>query len=181
MHCQPLALAGLQLLTPTRYEDERGFFLETFRQQDFVQHCGNYQLVQDNLSRSKQGVLRGLHYQWQRPQGKLIRVNSGTVFDVVVDLRRSSATFGQWLGLYLHADQHQQLWVPPGFAHGFYVCSAAAEVQYKCTDYYQPGDEYCIHWQDPTLAIEWPCGDETPLLSAKDQQGILLSASLTFD
>ncbi len=180
MHCQALALPGLMLFTPKRYTDERGYFLETFRQQDFIKHCGAYQLLQDNLSRSKQGVLRGLHYQWQRPQGKLIRVNSGEVFDVVVDLRRSSPTFAQWLGLYLHADQHQQLWIPPGFAHGFYVCSAEAEVQYKCTDYYLPGDEHCIHWQEPTLAITWPCQGQQPLLSAKDQQGKLLADCPTF-
>lgn len=169
---EKLAIPDVVLLTPKVFGDERGFFMETFRQSEFEQHCGNYQFVQDNHSLSAHGILRGLHYQLEKPQGKLVRVTRGEVFDVAVDMRKSSPTFGQWVGATLSADNKQMLWVPPGFAHAFYVTSDEAEFQYKCTDYYNPGDEYCIRWDDPTLAIEWPLvnGDE-PRVSEKDNQG----------
>jgi dTDP-4-dehydrorhamnose 3,5-epimerase len=172
MEYTKLKIPDVVLLTPKVFGDERGFFMETFRQNEFEQHCGNYQFVQDNHSKSKQGILRGLHYQLEKPQGKLVRVTRGEVFDVVVDLRQSSPTFGQWVGEHLSAENKHMLWVPPGFAHAFYVISDEAEFQYKCTDYYNPGDEYCIRWDDPTLAIEWPLvNNEKPQLSAKDEQG----------
>ena len=148
MDYQPLGIPDVMLLTPRVFGDERGFFMETFRQSDFEQHCGEYTLVQDNHSKSGRGVLRGLHYQLQRPQGKLMRVTRGEVFDVAVDLRKSSPTFGQWVGVTLSEENKQLLWIPPGFAHAFYVTSDEAEFQYKCTEYYAPGDEYAIRWND---------------------------------
>ena len=173
-----LTLSDVVLLTPQVFGDDRGFFMETFRQSEFQQHCGAYTFVQDNHSKSKQGTLRGLHYQLQKPQGKLVRVTQGEVYDVVVDLRQHSATFGQWVGVDLSADNKQMLWVPPGFAHGFYVISEQAEFQYKCTDYYNPGDEYSVQWNDPTLAIKWPLNGLTPpSLSEKDSPGCALSWS----
>ena len=172
MEYTPLAIPDVVLMTPKVFGDERGFFLETFRQTEFERHCGAYTFVQDNHSKSTEGILRGLHYQLKQPQGKLVRVTRGEVFDVAVDLRKSSPTFGQWVGALLNEDNKQMLWVPPGFAHGFYVTSEEAEFQYKCTDYYAPGDEYSIRWNDPDLAIEWPI---TPLgvkLSEKDEAGL---------
>lgn len=167
----PQPLAGIILMTPKVFGDERGFFMETFRQSEFEKHCGQYTFVQDNHSKSGQGILRGLHYQQQKPQGKLIRVTQGEVYDVVVDLRQDSPTLGQWLGTWLSAENKQLLWVPPGFAHGFYVTSAEAEFQYKCTDYYAPEDEHSIHWDDPDLNIDWPLiQNEAPLVSEKDQR-----------
>ncbi|WP_062362595.1 dTDP-4-dehydrorhamnose 3,5-epimerase [Vreelandella aquamarina] len=172
MHYETLAIPGVVLLTPKVFGDERGFFMETFRQSEFEQHCGHYTFVQDNHSLSAHGILRGLHYQLAKPQGKLVRVTRGEVFDVAVDLRQSSPTFGQWVGATLSAENKQLLWVPPGFAHAFYVTSEEAEFQYKCTDYYNPGDEYCIRWDDPTLAIDWPLvGGKPPRVSEKDGQG----------
>ncbi|QEM80318.1 dTDP-4-dehydrorhamnose 3,5-epimerase [Halomonas binhaiensis] len=173
MEYQPLAIPEVVLLTPKIFGDERGFFLETFRQSEFEQHCGNYQFVQDNHSKSAQGILRGLHYQLQQPQGKLVRVTRGEVFDVAVDMRKGSPTFGQWVGALLSEENKQMLWVPPGFAHGFYVTSSdGAEFQYKCTDYYAPGDEYSLRWDDPSLAIEWPLVEgQAPQVSDKDAQG----------
>lgn len=169
---EKLAIPDVVLLTPKVFGDERGFFMETFRQSEFEQHCGNYQFVQDNHSLSAHGILRGLHYQLEKPQGKLVRVTRGEVFDVAVDLRQSSPTFGQWVGATLSAENKQLLWVPPGFAHAFYATSEEAEFQYKCTDYYNPGDEYCIRWDDPTLAIDWPLvGGTAPRVSEKDGQG----------
>lgn len=172
MEYEKLAIPDVILLTPKVFGDERGFFMESFRQSEFEQHCGNHTFVQDNHSKSAHGILRGLHYQLEKPQGKLVRVTRGEVFDVAVDMRKGSPTFGQWVGATLSADNKQMLWVPPGFAHGFYVTSDEAEFQYKCTDYYNPGDEYCIRWDDPTLVIEWPLvnGDE-PRVSEKDNQG----------
>ena len=169
MKYEPQAIPDVVLMTPEVFGDERGFFLETFRQSDFEKHCGPYTFVQDNHSKSGQGTLRGLHYQLQYPQGKLVRVTQGEVFDVAVDLRKSSPTFGRWVGVMLSAENKQMLWVPPGFAHGFYVTSHTAEFQYKCTDYYAPGDEYAIRWDDPKLGIVWPdlCQGQ-PLLSQKD-------------
>ncbi|WP_144984548.1 dTDP-4-dehydrorhamnose 3,5-epimerase [Halomonas sp. C22] len=181
MKYEKLAIPEVVLLTPQVFGDERGFFMETFRQSEFETHCGPYQFVQDNHSKSKQGILRGLHYQHQQPQGKLVRVTQGEVFDVAVDMRASSATFGQWVGVHLSADNKQMLWVPPGFAHGFYVTSDEAEFQYKCTDYYAPGDEVSIRWDDPSLAITWPLSEhQRPTLSNKDAQGLSLHEAPQF-
>lgn len=172
MNYQPLSIPDVVLLTPKVFGDERGFFMETFRQSEFEQHCGNYQFVQDNHSKSAHGILRGLHYQLEKPQGKLVRVTLGEVFDVAVDLRESSPTFGQWVGAILSEENKRMLWVPPGFAHGFYVISEEAEFQYKCTDYYNPGDEYCIRWDDSTLSIDWPLvNEQPPRVSEKDNAG----------
>lgn len=154
--------------------------METFRQNEFEQHCGEYTFVQDNHSRSARGILRGLHYQLKQPQGKLVRVTRGEVFDVAVDLRRSSSAFGQWVGVRLSEQNRQMLWVPPGFAHAFYVISDEAEFQYKCTDYYAPEDEYSIRWDDPDLDIEWPLGGQAPVLSEKDAGGLWLQDAPVF-
>lgn len=170
MEYQALAIPEVKLITPKVFGDERGFFIETFRQSEFEEHCGHYQFVQDNHSSSSHGILRGLHFQHQKPQGKLVRVTRGEVFDVVVDMRQSSPTFGQWVGATLSETNKQMLWVPPGFAHGFLVTSDMAEFQYKCTDYYNPGDEYSLLWSDPTVGVEWPEGVK-PQLSAKDADG----------
>lgn len=163
---------GPMLLVPKVFGDERGYFLETFRQNDFVQHCGNYEFVQDNQSKSTGGVLRGLHYQLLKPQGKLVRVIEGAVFDVAVDLRKSSPNFGKSYCQTLDDKNHHIFWIPPGFAHGFQVLGAGAVFLYKCTDYYNPGDEYTLLWNDPQLNIEWP--GESLLLSEKDKKGKLL-------
>ncbi len=172
MQYEKLAIPDVVLLTPQVFGDERGFFMETFRQSEFEKHCGNYRFVQDNHSKSTHGILRGLHYQYQQPQGKLVRVTRGEVYDVAVDMRKSSPTFGQWVGALLNEENKQMLWVPPGFAHGFYVTSEEAEFQYKCTDYYAPGDEVSVAWDDPQLAISWPLKKgQAPQLSGKDAQG----------
>ncbi|RAU19198.1 dTDP-4-dehydrorhamnose 3,5-epimerase [Nitrincola tibetensis] len=180
MRYEPLKLKDVVLMTPAVFGDERGFFMETFRHTEFVKHCGQYEFVQDNHSKSKKGILRGLHYQHQNPQGKLVRVTRGEVYDVAVDLRKSSPTFGQWVGVLLSEENKQMLWVPPGFAHGFYVTSDEAEFQYKCSDYYAPGDEYSLAWNDESLAIDWPLDGE-PSLSAKDAQGLVFSECPLFD
>ncbi|WP_110655864.1 dTDP-4-dehydrorhamnose 3,5-epimerase [Salinicola halimionae] len=180
MNYEKLSIPDVVLMTPRVFGDERGFFLETFRHCEFVEHCGEHTFVQDNHSKSSQGILRGLHYQLQQPQGKLVRVTRGEVYDVAVDLRRSSSTFGQWVGALLNEDNRQMLWVPPGFAHGFYVTSDIAEFQYKCTDYYAPGDEYSLHWNDPQLAIDWPLVGDKPMTSEKDEQGSSLADAATF-
>ncbi|WP_151669214.1 dTDP-4-dehydrorhamnose 3,5-epimerase [Nitrincola schmidtii] len=182
MKYEPLAIPDVVLMTPQVFGDERGFFMETFRQQAFEEHCAKVSFVQDNHSLSSQGILRGLHYQLEKPQGKLVRVTQGEVYDIAVDLRRSSPTFGQWVGVYLSAENKQLLWVPPGFAHGFYVTSESAEFVYKCTDYFNPGDEYTLQWDDPLLGIDWPLvKGEAPQLSAKDQQGLSLSETPTYE
>ncbi|MGM1054032.1 MAG: dTDP-4-dehydrorhamnose 3,5-epimerase [Pseudomonadota bacterium] len=181
MEYSPLAIPDVVLMTPKVFGDERGFFMETFRQSEFEQHCGDYRFVQDNHSLSAHGILRGLHYQLEKPQGKLVRVTRGEVFDVAVDLRRSSPTFGKWVGVMLSAENKQLLWVPPGFAHAFYVTSDEAEFQYKCTDYYNPGDEYCIRWDAPTLAIDWPLVEgKAPRVSEKDAEGEDFAAAPKF-
>lgn len=168
------------LFEPKVFGDDRGFFFESFNQQQFESLTGlKTQFVQDNHSRSAHGVLRGLHYQMQQPQGKLVRVTVGEVFDVAVDLRRSSPTFGQWVGVHLSAQNKRQLWVPEGFAHGFVVLSESAEFLYKTTNYYAPQHERSILWNDPDLAIEWPISTD-PILSAKDQQGVLLKDADTY-
>lgn len=165
-------LPGVIILEPRVFGDQRGFFFESFNARDFADATGlQCAFVQDNHSRSAKGVLRGLHYQVQQTQGKLVRVTAGEVYDVAVDLRRSSPTFGRWVGVHLSAENNRQLWVPEGFAHGFVVLSEFAEFLYKTTDYYAPEHERCIRWDDPTLAINWPL-EGSPQLSAKDQAGV---------
>ncbi|MCA1904204.1 MAG: dTDP-4-dehydrorhamnose 3,5-epimerase [Cyanobacteria bacterium KgW148] len=162
------------ILVPVVYGDERGFFYESFNQAKFAQAIGlSPQFVQDNHSRSSFGVLRGIHYQVQQPQGKLVRVVTGEVLDVAVDLRRSSPTCGQWVSVVLSAENKQMLWVPPGFGHGFVVRSQMADFLYKTTDYYAPQHDRCILWNDPTLNIDWGIENRTPILSPKDQAGKL--------
>jgi dTDP-4-dehydrorhamnose 3,5-epimerase len=172
------ALAGVLIVEPRVFPDSRGFFFESFNQRDFNAATGTgFTFVQDNHSRSKQNVLRGLHFQPVQPQGKLVRVVRGTVFDVVVDIRPDSPGFGQWIGLELSEHDHRQLWVPPGLAHGFLVLSDSADVLYKTTDYYAPESERCIAWNDPALNIRWPAGIH-PLVSARDQQGLSLQQAV---
>jgi dTDP-4-dehydrorhamnose 3,5-epimerase len=174
------AIPGLLLLEPTIHEDERGFFFESFNQKCFEDATGlNIRFVQDNHSRSVKRVLRGLHYQIRQPQGKLLRVTAGEVFDVAVDLRRSSPTFGKFAGIVLSAVNKKQLWIPEGFAHGYLVLSDAAEVLYKTTDYYAPEHERCLIWNDPDVGIDWP-QDGEPILSAKDRLGLTLSKAEVF-
>ena len=180
MQTTRLAIPDVILIDPKVFGDARGFFFESFNQRAFNAATGtDYQFVQDNHSRSSRGVLRGLHYQIQQPQGKLVRVVQGAVFDVAVDIRKSSPTFGQWVGAELSADNHRQLWVPPGFAHGFVVLSETAEFLYKTTDYYAPEYERCIVWNDPVLAIDWHF-QGTLNLSAKDAQGLSLAQAEVF-
>lgn len=171
-----LAIPGVKLFTPTVFEDDRGFFFESFRSS----WLPGIKFVQDNHSQSTRGTLRGLHYQLNHPQGKLVRVIQGTVYDVAVDLRASSPNFGQWCGSILSAENREIFWVPPGFAHGFLVLSETAEFVYKCSDYYAPGDEYSIRWDDETLAIEWPAEALPPLLSDKDSNAPALADSPTY-
>lgn len=168
-----LAIPDVVLIEPKVFGDSRGFFYESFNQQTFNEATGtNHRFVQDNHSRSSKGVLRGLHYQTPpKAQGKLVRVVRGAVFDVAVDIRKESPTFGQWVGVELTEDNHRQLWVPPGLAHGFLVLSESADFLYKTTDYYSPEHERCIRWDDPQLAIGWPDLGVAPQLSAKDQAG----------
>ena len=170
---EPTPLADVYLLTPRVFGDERGFFLESWNAAHFRESGFDLTFVQDNHSRSAGGILRGMHYQTEHTQGKLVRATSGSVYDVVVDLRRASATFGQWYGVTLDTVKHQMLWIPPGFAHGFYVTSEYADFQYKCTELYDPQSEVCLAWDDPTVGIDWPLvGGEPPSLSAKDAQGL---------
>ncbi|MEP2617681.1 MAG: dTDP-4-dehydrorhamnose 3,5-epimerase [Marinomonas sp.] len=165
---------GAVIIEPKVFGDERGFFLETFQAERYKELAGiDLDFVQDNHSRSGKNVLRGLHFQKSRPQGKLVRVVRGEVFDVAVDIRKGSPTYGQWAGVYLTEENKRQFWVPPGLAHGFVVLSDVADFEYKCTDYYDPSDEGSLIWNDPTVAIEWPEGIE-PILSAKDKVGDLL-------
>jgi dTDP-4-dehydrorhamnose 3,5-epimerase len=167
-------LPEVLIIEPKVFGDERGFFYESFNAKTFADKTGiSAQFVQDNHSRSQKGVLRGLHYQIEHAQGKLVRVTAGSVLDIAVDIRRSSAHFGKWFGLELSAENAKQLWIPPGFAHGFVVLSDYAEFLYKTTDYYTPSAERCIRWDDPDLAIDWRLS-EAPKLSAKDQVGKLL-------
>jgi dTDP-4-dehydrorhamnose 3,5-epimerase len=171
MQIIPTTIPDVLIIEPKVFGDERGFFFESFNQHKFAQLTGvKSDFVQDNHSRSRQGVLRGLHYQIQQPQGKLVRVVVGTVFDVAVDIRKSSATLGQWVGCLLSDDNKRQLWVPAGFAHGFLVVSEYAEVLYKTTDYYAPDYERSILWNDSELKIDWPLEGE-PIISGKDAQG----------
>ncbi|MEO8855690.1 MAG: dTDP-4-dehydrorhamnose 3,5-epimerase [Burkholderiaceae bacterium] len=173
MKITPCLIPDVLLLEPKVYGDERGFFFESFNTRAFDLATGlHLSFVQDNHSRSARNVLRGLHYQTVQPQGKLVRVTSGEVFDVAVDIRRGSPTFGKWAGEYLSAANKRQLWVPPGLAHGFMVLSDSADFLYKTTDYYAPEHERCIAWNDPTLAIDWPVASDGPVLSNKDAAGI---------
>ena len=182
MQTTRLAIPDVVLIEPKVFGDARGFFFESFNQRAFSAATGtDYAFVQDNHSRSSRGVLRGLHYQIQQPQGKLVRVVQGAVFDVAVDIRKSSPTFGQWVGAELSADNHHQLWVPPGFAHGFVVLSETAEFLYKTTDYYAPEYERCIAWDDPALAIDWKDIKLTIKLSNKDQQGSKMDNAELFE
>tara|TARA_R110002072_G_scaffold269868_3_gene429497 strand:- start:42652 stop:43218 length:567 start_codon:yes stop_codon:yes gene_type:complete len=171
MKITPTAIPDVLLLEPVVYGDHRGFFMEIFRQSLFDDVLPGVKFVQDNHSKSAQGILRGLHYQLKQPQGKLVRVVAGEIFDVAVDMREDSPTFGQSVGAILSADNKHQLWVPPGFAHGFYVTSDSAEMVYKCSDYYAPDDEYSLQWNDPALGIDWPlvAGAGEPVLSDKDK------------
>ncbi|RRA47454.1 dTDP-4-dehydrorhamnose 3,5-epimerase [Acidipila sp. EB88] len=170
------SLSDVKLLQPKRFSDERGWFAEVFNSSVFEQGALPSRFVQDNQSYSRQGVLRGLHYQVQQQQGKLVRAVSGHIWDVAVDLRRNSPEFGKWAGFHLTAEEGNMLWIPEGFAHGFLVLSAAAEVLYKTTNFYAPGAERCVRWDDATLAIEWPLGTlaRQPIVSGKDAAGSLL-------
>lgn len=168
------------VLKPRVFGDERGFFLESYNKHTFAAVGIDHEFVQDNHARSTYNVLRGLHYQIKQPQGKLVRVVVGEVFDVAVDLRRGSPTFGQWAGIYLSADEKEMFWVPPGFAHGYLVLSDEAEFLYKATDFYAPEHERCIRWDDPDLAIIWPVRNEAPILSAKDKNGCWFGAAEYF-
>ena len=182
MNVERTAIDGVLILQPRVFGDARGFFMESFNQQRFDEAVGRpIAFVQDNHSRSTRGVLRGLHYQLApHAQGKLVRVTQGSVFDVAVDLRRSSPTFGRWVGVELTGENHRQLWLPAGMAHGFLVTSDSADFLYKTTDYYAPSAEGCIRWNDPTRAIAWPEVGMTPAVSAKDSQGSDFDAALTF-
>ncbi|MGI9896054.1 dTDP-4-dehydrorhamnose 3,5-epimerase [Vibrio natriegens] len=166
-------IPDVKIIEPTVFGDERGFFMETWQQKKFEELVTGKptQFVQDNHSKSKKGILRGLHYQTENTQGKLVRVVSGEVFDVAVDIRKDSPTFGHWVGVYLSEENKRQLWVPEGFAHGFYVTSDEAEFVYKCTDYYNPNAELTLSWNDPKLDIKWPITTK-PLLSEKDMRGL---------
>lgn len=177
----PTSIPDVCLIEPQVFEDERGFFLESYNKKKFQEAGIEADFVQDNHSKSCRGTLRGLHYQIQQPQAKLVRVVAGEVFDVAVDIRKNSPTFGQWVGDYLSAKNKRALWVPVGFAHGFYVTSPEAEVLYKASDFYAPQWERCILWDDPAIGIEWPLHNNLPILSAKDQEGKLLSEAELFE
>lgn len=180
MKCTRLSIPDVMLLEPRVFGDARGFFMESYNQRHFEEVIGHkVHFVQDNHSKSKKGVLRGLHYQIKQAQGKLVRVISGAIFDVAVDLRRDSPTFGQWVGETLTAENYKQIWVPEGFAHGFLVLSDTAEILYKTTDFWAPEFEQSIVWNDPTLNIAWPI-DGMPLLSQKDELGVAFNDSMTF-
>jgi dTDP-4-dehydrorhamnose 3,5-epimerase len=181
MKIMPTTIPDVLLIEPKIFGDERGFFFESFSQRIFDEAVGRpVSFVQDNHSKSRRGVLRGLHYQIQNSQGKLVRVTEGEVFDVAVDIRRSSLTFGKWVGVHLSADNKKQLWIPPGFAHGFLVLSDTAEFLYKTTDYYTPAHERCILWNDASLAIAWPL-QQQPSLSVKDAAGLSLAHAEVFE
>lgn len=178
MQIIPTAIPDVLIIEPKVFGDARGFFFESFNERAFREATGlDVNFVQDNHSRSARGVLRGLHYQVRQPQGKLVRVVRGSVFDVAVDLRRNSATFGRWVGTELSEDGKRQMWVPPGFAHGFLVTSDSADFLYKTTDYYAPEHERCIAWDDPAIGIDWPLAGSMPQLSAKDRQGVSLASA----
>ena len=181
MKVTPTSIPDVLIIEPKVFGDERGFFYESFNQQAFNLATGlNEHFVQDNHSRSTKGVLRGLHYQLQQPQGKLVRCVRGLVFDVAVDIRKSSPNFGKWVGVELTEQNHQQLWVPAGFAHGFVVLSDSADFLYKTTEYYAPANERCIIWNDPILAVKWPVNTQ-PSVSAKDALGFSFETAEVFN
>ncbi|MGA1476356.1 MAG: dTDP-4-dehydrorhamnose 3,5-epimerase [Prochlorothrix sp.] len=182
MDIKPTAIADVFILVPQVFGDHRGFFFESFNEREFIEKTGqSVHFVQDNHSRSTQHILRGLHYQIEQTQGKLVRVIAGAVFDVTVDLRQSSPTFGQWVGEVLSAENKHQLWVPPGFAHGFLVLSESADFLYKVTDYYAPQHERSLRWDDPHVGVEWPLPPNVdPILSQKDQAGLYLHQAPLF-
>jgi dTDP-4-dehydrorhamnose 3,5-epimerase len=178
---KPTPITDVVELTPDVIEDPRGFFMESWNARSFALGGIDATFVQDNHSRSRRGILRGLHYQIQQAQGKLVRVVRGEVFDVAVDLRRSSNTFGKWVGVWLSEERHNMLWVPPGFAHGFYVTSDVADLLYKCTDFYSPQHDRALRWDDPEIAIHWPLVDGVPpTVSTKDAAGKRLQDAETF-
>ncbi|PKH05312.1 dTDP-4-dehydrorhamnose 3,5-epimerase [Moritella sp. Urea-trap-13] len=170
-------IPDVKIIEPNVFGDERGFFMETWQQKEFEERVAPRTFVQDNHSKSSKGILRGLHFQTENTQGKLVRVTKGEVFDVAVDVRKDSVTYGQWVGVYLSEKNKRQLWVPEGFAHGFYVTSDEAEFVYKCTDYYNPTAEHSILWNDPDLAIEWPV-EGNVILSEKDANAVLFKHSI---
>ena len=180
MRLTPTELPDVMVIEPAVFEDPRGFFMETWHAEKFRAAGLDRTFVQDNHSGSVRNALRGLHYQLGRPQGKLVRVVAGEIFDVAVDLRRSSPTFGRWTGMTLSAANRLQLWVPEGFAHGYYVTGERAEVIYKCTDVYVPEEERTLRWDDPDVGIVWPLGAEPPTVSAKDAKGLAFTAAPTF-
>ncbi len=181
MNFIPTKIPDVILVEPTVFGDHRGFFMETWQRKNFAENGIDYDFVQDNHSKSSHGILRGLHYQMEQTQGKLVRVVEGSVFDVAVDMRVSSETFGQWVGYELSAENHRMLWVPPEFAHGFYVMSETAEFVYKCTDYYAPEHEQSLLWNDPALAIDWQLVDgKAPILSDKDANAPVFVDALKF-
>ncbi|NWH06367.1 dTDP-4-dehydrorhamnose 3,5-epimerase [Desulfobacter latus] len=181
MKLNRLDIPDVVVLAPQLFGDHRGFFMETFRADFFKEKIADMSFVQDNHSRSSQGILRGLHYQIENSQGKLVRVILGQVFDVAVDIRKSSPTFGRWIGQTLSAENRKMLWVPPGFAHGFYVLSPEAELVYKCTDYYAPQHERSIRWDDPQIGIRWPLiPGKPPVLSEKDENACMLDTAEVF-
>jgi dTDP-4-dehydrorhamnose 3,5-epimerase len=177
----PTSIPDVFIIEPRVFQDERGFFLESYQKKQFKEAGINVDFVQDNHSKSCHGTLRGLHYQIQQPQGKLVRAIVGEIFDVVVDIRKHSPSFGQWVGDYISAENKRMLWVPAGFAHGFFVTSQEAEVLYKASDYYAPQWERCILWNDPAIGIHWPLHDESPTLSPRDLKGMLLKEAEIFD
>jgi dTDP-4-dehydrorhamnose 3,5-epimerase len=172
MQVTDTALAGVKLIEPRVFGDDRGFFMESWSARTFADAGLDLAFVQDNHSRSARGVLRGMHYQMGPAQGKLVRVVSGAVFDVVVDLRTSSPTLGHWVGYELSARNHRMLWIPPGFAHGFLTLEDGTDFLYKCTDFYAPASEHCLAWDDATVGVDWPLGDMTLLVSGKDRAGL---------
>lgn len=181
MNVRDAGLGEVKLIEPKVFGDERGFFLESWNSRAFAEAGIDACFVQDNHSRSAAGVLRGLHYQLVRPQGKLVRVVSGRAFDVAVDIRRSSPSFGQWIGVELSASNKRMLWVPPGFAHGFLALEDGTDFLYKCTDYYAPEHDRSILWSDPQIAIEWPLGEAAPSLSAKDSEAPSLAEAEIYE
>ena len=182
MKFEETPLPGVYLLHPQVFGDQRGFFLESWNRDTFRDAGFDLDFVQDNHSRSARGILRGMHYQTEHTQGKLVRVTAGAVFDVVVDVRRDSPTLGQWYGVTLSAENHQMLWVPAGFAHGFYVLTDVADFQYKCTEVYHPASEIALAWDDPQVGIKWPVpAGEQPQLSGKDKEGLAFAEAPLLD
>jgi len=182
MNYSDIYIKDVKVIHPKIYKDDRGFFLESYnylKYKDVLNFNNNF--VQDNHSKSSHGVLRGLHFQKNNPQGKLVRVIAGSVFDVIVDLRKKSKTFGKWFGIDLSADNKTQLWVPPGFAHGFYTTSSFAEFEYKCTSFYEPSDEYCLTWDDDDVKIKWPIINNKVSISPKDKEGLSLNQLISMD